>query len=546
MGRGGRATRTVAILFVGACLAAACSGGDDSPEPSTTTLEVPAEVVEGGTARLGLPGPAAIDPATANLASPSDQMVADLLYDGLTAVDADGVAQPALAASWHPDATGTIWDFELRPDATFASGRPVTPADVIATLERVAKQGEASLVAVRLESVLGFADLVAGTAEHLTGLSAPSTSAVRVQLAAPLGVLPVLLASPAFGVVDVASLDKAVASPAAVDDLDLSGSWAVAPSDQPADDAPDNGVLRLERRPDALGHLDAVELWAFDDSKAAYNAFERSDVDWALVPGDAFQDATSAFGDEQVTPFHAELFFGLNVASPALAKPELRQAIQAAIDRAAIVEEVYADRADPLGTVVPVGVAGHDDGRCPGCVHDTARAKALLAAAFPDGAIPTVHVDFDQSSSQEAMARLVVEQLQAVGIPAELRGQPLADYKQFVVTGGQEIFSLGWIGAYASPDAYLAPLFASASNDNLTAYASPAVDAALAAARAAPDAAAAGAQWATVESLALADAAVVPIAQLRIQAVAHVRLQGLSLSVDATADWSAVWVIDGR
>ena len=45
-----------------------------------------------------------------------------------------------------------------------------------------------------------------------------------------------------------------------------------------------------------------------------------------------------------------------------------------------------------------------------------------------------------------------------------------------MVSGEQELFSFGWIGAYGSPDAYLAPLFGSAANDNLTNYQSRLVD----------------------------------------------------------------------
>ena len=83
------------------------------------------------------------------------------------------------------------------------------------------------------------------------------------------------------------------------------------------------------------------------------------------------------------------------------------------------------------------------------------------------------------------MAEIVADDLEAVGIPTELRPQPLEDYKRFVVSGEQELFSFGWIGAYGSPDAYLAPLFGSAANDNLTGYRSAAVDGLLAEARSA-------------------------------------------------------------
>jgi ABC-type transport system substrate-binding protein len=539
MRAGGWAPKTAAVLLLCATALSACTGDDDGgSDGGADTTAPPDEIVDGGTMRLGLGGPLLVDPVDANLASPSDLMVLDLLHDGLTRLDADGTPEAGVATSWRSNASLTAWRFTIDPDATFASGRAVTAADVIASLERVAKAGDTSLAALRLETVNGFRDFVAGTTEHLAGLTAPDPATVRVALDTPLSVLPTILASPVFGVVDVSSLGAAAADGDDLDDLDLSGDWQVGSAD---DDS-----IRLDRREGTDGHLDSVELRAYDDGEAAYDAFDDGDVDWALVPLERYGDAVQDHGDDDFAPFHAELFFGLNVRSPSLGNVELRKAIAAAIDRDAIVDAVYPDLADALRTVVPAGVPGHDPDRCPACAHDLERAKGIVGAAFPDGQVPLVRIDFDASPQQEAMARLVAADLGAAGIPTELRPQPLEDYKRFVVSGAQELFSFGWIGGYTSADAYLAPLFASTATDNLTGYGAAAVDASLGAARTNPDPASAAAQWAAAEAQVLADAVVVPIAQFRTQAVVAERAQAFQHAVDGSVDWSAVWLTDGR
>jgi ABC-type transport system substrate-binding protein len=538
--RAGWWTAKTAAIVACAALLVACTGdgGDNGIDrASTTTTAAPGEIVEGGTVRLGLAGALVADPTAANLGSPSDLLVLDLLYDGLTRLDDDGAPVAAIAASWRSNASLTAWRFTLDPDATFASGRPVTAEDVIASLERVAKAGDTSLAALRLETIEGFRDFVAGTAPHLAGLTAPDAETVRVAVSTPMSVLPTILASPVFGVVDAASLAAATAEGGDAGDLDLSGGWTVSSAD--------DRDVRLDRRDGAAGHLDHVELRTYDDADAAYDGFDHGEVDWSLVPTDRYGDAVDDHGDDDFAPFHAELFFGLNTKSPSLGNVELRKAIAAAIDRDAIVDTVYTDLADPLSTVVPAGVPGNDPDRCATCDYDPARAKELLAAAFPDGAIPSIHIDFDASPAQETMARLIAAQLGAVGIPTELRPQALEDYKRFVVAGGQELFSFGWIGGYGSPDAYLAPLFLSTASDNLTGYAAPAVDAALGAARTNADPASAAQQWAAAEAQVLADAVVVPIAQFRTQAVLGGRVQGFQHAVDGSVDWAAVWVTDG-
>ena len=532
--------RAVPVLVAVAMLLAGCPGDDegDDDRPSTTEeRRPPGEIVEGGTMRLGIGGPLVADPVLANLGSPTDLLVLDLLHDGLTRTDADGEVQPGLALEWSADPTLTTWTFKLDPDATFTSGRVLTATDVIAALERVAKGGDTSLAALRLEAIAGFREFVSGTTPNLAGLTAPDPSTVQVVLATPLSALPAILASPVFGVVDLASLTSPAVQAGDLAGLNVTGSWTV-------EEADDEGA-RLERRDGTDGHLDAVELRAFDDPVDAYDAFDDGDVDWALVPVDRYGDAVDDYGDDAFAPFHAELFFGMRVSSPALANMEVRKAIRASIDRNAIVRAVYADLAEPLTTVIPEGVPGHDPARCAECVFDPEQARAILAAAFPAGGVPTVAIDYDQSPAQEAMAGIIADGLGAAGIPTQLRPKPLEEYKAFVVSGAQELFSFGWIGAYASPDAYLAPLFGSAADDNLTGYGDAGVDNAIGIARGTQDLAAAGVAWADVEARVLTDAIVVPIAQFRTPAVVGERVQAWEHAVDGSVDWSSVWVSDG-
>ena len=511
--------RTAALVAV--ALLVACTGGGDDDDGSDGGPNPPADT----TLRLGIGGPLVLDPVEASLASPSDLMVLDLLHDGLTRVDADGVAQPALAASWRTNERSTAFRFELDPEATFASGRAVTPQDVIASLERVIATGDSSLAALSVEAIEGYRAFVDGEAEHVSGLTAPGPQTVRIALTTPLSVLPVVLASPVLSVVDADSISGEA------EELDLTGAWSVVSADE--------GQVVLESRDDAAS-LSTIALRAHDDLEDAYDAFVDGEVDWAEVPQERFDDAVDAYGDEAFAPFQAELFFGMNVRTPALAAQPLRQAITLAIDRDAIVEEVYADLADPLTTVVPAGIPGQDPNRCSPCPPDPEQAEAILTVAFPDGNVPTVQIDYDESPTQEAMAELVADDLDAVGIPTELRPLPLDEYETFVVSGDQQLFSFGWIGAYRSPDAYLMPLFGASANDNLTNFRANQVDDLLEGARASGDAARNAERWALAERLVLQAHVVVPIAQFRTQSVVSDRVEGLRHAVDGTVDWTQV------
>src|SRR5690606_24500495 len=117
-------SRTIATLAV-ALLVASCSNGDDSDADRPAGPDAAEDELT-----IGLPGAVEVDPSVASLAEPSDLLTVDLLYDGLTELDEGGNPVPALAESWQADAEQLVWRFQLDPERTFASGRPITANDV--------------------------------------------------------------------------------------------------------------------------------------------------------------------------------------------------------------------------------------------------------------------------------------------------------------------------------------------------------------------------------------------------------------------------------
>jgi oligopeptide transport system substrate-binding protein len=514
---------------------AACSG-DDGPEDDDGGGEArPGRPVDGGTLRLGLAGPLVVDPVRASPAVPGDLLVLDLLHAGLTELDAEGRPQAGLAVTWSADPAFLTWRFTVDPSARFTSGRTVTADDVVASLQRVISGGDASVAALRLEDVQGFRPFLDGTAPAVAGLRAVDPTTVEIALDSASSVLPEILAAPAYGIVDPTSLEV-VATTGDLAGLDLTGRWEVGTTEP--------GRLEVRRRAGAEGHLDAVELRSFPGAGPAYDAFEDGDVDWAPVPGDRYGDAVEDHGDDHFAPFHAELLLGLRVGAPTLASPQLRQAIAAAVDREAIVRAVYPEIAEPLTSVVPVGVPGRSEPSCTACGHDPVRARNLVEEAFPQGNVPQITIDGEASPAQDALAKIVAESLEAVGIPTVVRSRALGEYQRFIVSGGQELFTFGWVGGYASPDAYLTPLLRSSSVDNLVAVRDPQIDALLAQARTTSDPAVQAERWAAVEALALDGALVIPIAQFRTQVVVDDAVEGLRHAVDGTVDWARVWLAD--
>ena len=164
----------------------------------------------GGTLRVGIERPKTLDPAQISPGSQSELLVADLLFDGLTHMDDKAVtATPAIASSWTPSADQKSWQFTLRGDARFSNGRTITATDVKYSLERVAKLGETSLAALRIDQITGFTAFATGAAPELTGVRVVDDHTVAIDLDTPIAILPELLSAPEFGIVPKEAVEAA-------------------------------------------------------------------------------------------------------------------------------------------------------------------------------------------------------------------------------------------------------------------------------------------------------------------------------------------------
>ena len=71
----------------------------------------------------------------------ADRDVNRLLFTGLIRFDEHGLPQADLAKSWASTPEGTIYNFEIRQNAVWHDGKPVTSDDVIFTIEMIKSAG---------------------------------------------------------------------------------------------------------------------------------------------------------------------------------------------------------------------------------------------------------------------------------------------------------------------------------------------------------------------------------------------------------------------
>lgn len=485
-----------------------------------------------GVLRVGLERPQTLDPAFARF--PADLLVVDQLFDGLTAYDPATLrVVPALATRWEATPDQKTWTFFLRPGVKFSNGRAIDSSDVRYSIERIAAKDSGSPAAPQLEAVDGYKEFSEGKSDSLAGLTTPSAGTIKFELSYPLSSFAAVLGSPSFGIVPREAVEAPPPAPRFADEPVGSGPFMIR--SRSAD------VLRLMPAPGAPTSLKGIDIYMGQDGDAPYAAFLRGQLDWTAIPAERVDEVVKDRGRTGFQPYPAELFYGFNLRNPKYQDPRFREAIVHAINRDTIVRVVYGNRVRPSSGIVADGIPGHQADACGDpCRFDPAKAKALLADAFGSKPIPQVNIDFDDDPTQEAVAQSMQSDLKAVGIPANLRPHTYTDYLNFAVSGQEEFFRLAWIGAYPTPDAFLAPLFRSGEADNVTGFSSKDFDALIDAARSEPDPTKSVASYQAAEKLVMSQVPVLPVAQYEMHTLVAPRVRNLSMTAFGTFDASKV------
>lgn len=154
--------RTAAMTLVLALSLAACTGtgttatggGDEGDGGDTTTA--PAAAVGGDITILLAGEPTTLDPQIRE--DGNERAVSDNVYETLMSRAADGSIEPGLAAEQPTQLDDTTWQFKLREGIAFHNGEPFNADSVVASIDRIINPDFAS------EQLSFFATIVSAEA----------------------------------------------------------------------------------------------------------------------------------------------------------------------------------------------------------------------------------------------------------------------------------------------------------------------------------------------------------------------------------------------
>ncbi len=411
--------------------------------------------------------PEGFDPAP-HLTGATFDASAQVFYDRLVAfVPGSTAVQPGLAESWDISADGKVYTFHLRAGVKFHSTSYFTPTrtlnadDVVFSINRQRDRKNAwfnyaggswpYFSAVGLDTLIKAVEKV-------------NPTTVKVTLArADAGVL----ADFAMDFASILSKEYAdslfkAKTPEKLDQLPVGtgpfvfisytagqGLYMVANRDYWAGIPPVSNLnFAIVPKPaDRLAKLQSGACQVMAAPDAAALAAAKTDANLKLVSGERTDVA----------------FLAYNTTNPAFADARVRKALGMAIDRQAIVDQVYgAGAASPANSVIPNTMFGYD-GKLLGDTYNVDRAKALLAEA----GVTSLNVKLlatktprPYSPDLAKTATMIAADLAKVGVTATVdTPELLGDYLRLSTDKNRDSAVLiGWTSDNGDPDDFLSLL----------------------------------------------------------------------------------------
>lgn len=370
------------VMLLGFSLALVSCGGSSGAGSGPIVLNV------GATTE-----PTGMDPATDTGAGTPFVLLYNV-YETLVRIDEKGEIKPLLARSWSVSSDGSAYTFKLEPNATFASGKPVNAAAVIASFERT-RDGENTTEVLKKQM------------SHVKEMRAVDERTVEVSLTGPSRRWLYDITSTAGIIYDLSSEQNLSEQPAG------SGPYVFSRHDI-------GSVVSLARNKRYWGtgpRVDEVNFRYYADANAMVTAMLSGQLD--IISNLAVPQSVSQFSDasrfkvlEGTT--NGEVVLGFNHSNPALSNLKVRQAINHAIDRRAVLDSVWGGKGILIGSMVPPTDPWYEDlsNTYP---YDPAKAKQLLEeAGYASGL--TLRLRVPTLPYGPPIAKLIAAQLRAVGI----------------------------------------------------------------------------------------------------------------------------------
>ena len=382
------------------------------------------------------------------------------IYDKLTMFERGSTkVQPGLAESWTVSPDGKTIDFTLRKGVKFHSVPGFKPTrdfnadDVIFSFERQWK-ADHPYAKVSGGKYDYFSDM--GMPKLLESITKLDPYKVRFVLKEPDTTMMANLAMD-FGAIHSAEYADQLAKAGKKEQFDQvpvgTGPFSFVMYQKDA-------VIRYKANKEYWGEKPLVDDLVFaitPDATARYSKLKAGECHVSIAPRPA--DLPEMQKDPALKIISAPglniAYWAFNTTKPPFDKKEVRQALSMAIDKAAILRDVYLGAGQSAKNLIPPTLWGYND-KVADWPHDEKKAKELLAKA---GVKTPLEIDLWYMPVQRPYnpnAKRIAEMMQAdldkIGVKAKLVTYEWGEYRKRLQQGEHQTGLMGWTGDNGDPD----------------------------------------------------------------------------------------------
>ncbi|TCW32822.1 peptide ABC transporter substrate-binding protein [Gulbenkiania mobilis] len=398
-----------------------------------------------------------LDPAIAESVG-ANNLTRDL-FEGLTATDADGKVVPGVAETWKQK-DPTTWVFNLRKNAKWSDGTPVTADDFVYGWQRFLDPKTASPYASTYGTfVLNGLEVAEGKKKPAElGIKALDKYTLEVKTPYPVAFLPDVVSNLNLGPVPKAAVEKYGKDWTKPGKMVSNGAFVLK-------DWQVNSKVVLEKNPqywDAKNvQLTRVTYLPVEDGYADVKLFQSGENDWVyqLPPGTYDKYKAEFPKDIRNAPMLGLRYYSFNNKDPLLKDVRVRKALSMVIDRDILAKKITADGQVPAYGVIVRGTSGADvttyDWASWPMAKRVEEARKLLAAA---GVKPGTKIKFTYNTSEyhKKMAIFAASEWKTkLGLDTQLENMEFKVLLKKRHDGDFQIARNGWVADYNDATTFL-------------------------------------------------------------------------------------------
>jgi oligopeptide transport system substrate-binding protein len=414
--------------------------------------------------------------------------IAAQIYEGLVKLSVKDLSViPSVAEKWEIDESGKVYTFHLKKGIYFhddpcfpeGKGREVTAEDVKFTLENACTQNSDNTVfglslRGKLAGAEKYYEASAGGVKpsfDLEGVRVIDLHTIQITFTSSNSSFLYVLAMPSLGIIPKEGLiqygNKLTVG---------TGPFRLIPGQKMGH----NKLVLVKNKNyhgiDSLGNklpfIDTLEVLFMNSKKAELEAFKQKKLHVVVgLPSESIKEIV----EEQIADFQnkppvfildrsvemATNFYSFNFSNPVFKNKNVRLALNYAIDREKIIDDVLRGEAFGPGEFgfTPPSIKGYDVSSIKGYRYDPEKARKLLAdAGFPDGKnFPSLKLELNSGGYKNTSIAVEIQKqwLKVLNIRVDLDVVPMMKKLEDEKYGRADLFRSAWVADIPDPGNFL-------------------------------------------------------------------------------------------